>query len=140
MTYKTGVMLLLAGLMALVISADKKDVKKVPVTPISPVSGAENYRQYCAACHGTAGRGDGPAASALTKTPGDLTLLAMRNNGTYPSDRVRGVLMGTATVAAHGNADMPVWGPLFRSMDAHDGAVNQRIFNLVKHLETLQRK
>lgn len=31
------------------------------------------YEQYCAACHGPAGKGDGPAAAALNRKPRDLS-------------------------------------------------------------------
>ena len=35
--------------------------------------GARLYRQYCATCHGTDGRGDGPAAPPLQPRPRDFT-------------------------------------------------------------------
>jgi len=36
---------------------------------------------------------------------------------------------------------MPVWGPLFRSLDKyHDTTVQQRIANLVDYIEALQAK
>ncbi|MFQ5915161.1 MAG: c-type cytochrome [Nitrospinota bacterium] len=31
------------------------------------------YTQYCAACHGATGKGDGPGAAALNPKPRDLT-------------------------------------------------------------------
>jgi mono/diheme cytochrome c family protein len=37
------------------------------------VTGAEIYTKQCAACHGKEGKGDGPAAAALTPRPPDLT-------------------------------------------------------------------
>jgi len=36
-------------------------------------SAAADYTTHCAVCHGTAGRGDGPAAKGLTPPPADLT-------------------------------------------------------------------
>jgi hypothetical protein len=40
-----------------------------------------------------------------------------------------------------GSVDMPVWGPLFKSLDKfHDTTVQQRISNLVAYIETLQAK
>src|ERR1039458_5063223 len=44
-------------------------VKKVPVHPTTSVAGKDLYREYCAVCHGTTGKGDGPAASALKVPP-----------------------------------------------------------------------
>jgi mono/diheme cytochrome c family protein len=51
----------------------KTVIKQVPVAMTSPASGKEMYISYCAACHGTDGKGNGPAASALKIPPADLT-------------------------------------------------------------------
>jgi putative copper export protein/mono/diheme cytochrome c family protein len=45
----------------------------VPYTAESIARGASLYPANCAACHGPAGRGDGPAAAALKVPPADLT-------------------------------------------------------------------
>ena len=42
-------------------------------TTASIAAGAQLYPQHCAACHGTEGRGDGPAAKGLVIPPADLT-------------------------------------------------------------------
>lgn len=39
---------------------------------------SESFKQYCATCHGSGGRGDGPVASALLTRPTDLTRFAFR--------------------------------------------------------------
>ena len=39
----------------------------------NPAKGKEFYAKHCAGCHGPAGKGDGPAAAALTPKPLDLT-------------------------------------------------------------------
>ena len=36
-------------------------------------SGADIYAAKCATCHGTAGKGDGPAAGALPRKPADMS-------------------------------------------------------------------
>ncbi len=46
-------------------------------------SGQEMYKQFCAACHGADGKGDGPAASNLKTRPSDLTTLAKRHEGSF---------------------------------------------------------
>jgi mono/diheme cytochrome c family protein len=107
----------------------------------SPASGKEMYTQYCAACHGADAKGEGPAAPALKTPPSNLTILAKSNGGKYPSDHVAEVLRTGTGVAAHGSADMPTWGPLFRSLDpTNDTAVLQRIHNLNQYLVSLQAK
>ena len=45
----------------------------VPVTPESIAAGKRVYLTNCLACHGKTGKGDGPAAAALTTSPGDLS-------------------------------------------------------------------
>ena len=99
------------------------------------------YKSYCAACHGKDGKGDGPAAAALKAFPSDLTTLAKRNGGTYPTPRVASILRGKEKLVAHGDQEMPVWGPVFSSVSGRSEAiVDLRISNLNKFLESLQAK
>lgn len=119
----------------------KPQVKHVPVSQTSPASGKEMFNAYCAPCHGTSAKGDGPAADALKSKPADLTMLAKDNGGKFPSDRVMSILRGQATVTAHGNRDMPVWGPVFwRMSQGHEAETQQRITNLTHYIATLQAK
>ena len=116
-------------------------VKHVPISNVSPASGKEMYESYCAVCHGKDGKGDGPAVSALKVPPPDLTQLAKKNGGKYPSPHVASVIRGQADLPAHGSKDMPVWGPLFSSISqGHEGQVQQRVSNLVDYIEKLQEK
>lgn len=117
-------------------------VKQTPIKQTNPTSGKEMYASYCAPCHGIAGKGDGPAAGAMKATPTDLTQLARKNGGSFPANRLVSVMkFGEGATGAHGSAQMPVWGPLFQSLDKfHDSAVQQRISNLVSYIETLQAK
>lgn len=125
----------------LVYAQTKPEVKHVPA-PLTPASsGKEMYKSYCASCHGEIGKGNGPAAPALKTAPSDLTLLSKNNSGKFPTDRVVSILRGQATVTAHGNRDMPVWGPVFWHMSqGHEGEVQQRVANLTHYLELLQHK
>jgi len=116
-------------------------VKHVPITNAPSNSGKEMYNSYCAVCHGTDGKGNGPAAPAMKAPPTDLTALAKKADGKYPSAHVSSVIRGQATLPSHGSADMPVWGPLFSSISqGHEAQVQQRVTNLVKYIETLQAK
>ena len=81
-------------------------VKHVPITQTASNSGKEMFNNYCAVCHGRHGKGDGPAAAALKVPPTDLTTLAQKNGGKFPSDHVSAVLHGQAPTAAHGSQDM----------------------------------
>src|SRR5688572_29766169 len=77
--------------------------------PLGPPDGAQLFRTYCAACHGSTGTGGGTAALAMKVTPPDLTRIAERNKGAFPSERIRQVVLGRG-VAAHGERNMPLWG------------------------------
>jgi mono/diheme cytochrome c family protein len=119
----------------------KPAVKHSPIQQTSPASGKEMFTQYCAPCHGADGKGNGPAASAMKVPPADLTQLAKKHDGKFPANSVTSVLKFGSGPGAHGSADMPVWGPLFQSLDKfHDAVVQQRISNLVSYLETVQAK
>jgi mono/diheme cytochrome c family protein len=136
---------ILALLSALAVAqaapAQTPTVKHVPITSTPSNSGEGMYNSYCAVCHGTDGKGNGPAASAMKATPTDLTLLAQKAGGKYPSAHVSAVIHGQAVLPSHGSADMPVWGPLFSSISqGHEAQVQQRIANLVKYIESLQAK
>jgi len=117
------------------------EIKHVSPKPTSASSGKQMFNAYCASCHGSDGKGDGPAAAALKLPPADLTQLAKNNGGKYPALKVTSALTGTAELAAHGNKEMPVWGPIFFQMSGgHDAEVHQRIANLNHYIESLQAK
>ena len=121
--------------------AQQKEIRHIPVKPVSPASGPEMYRAYCAVCHGMTGKGNGPAAEALKVAPSDLTMLAKKNGGRYPSDHVRSAIQGDLRLAAHGSKEMPVWGELFwRMSQGHSSEVQLRVSNLNQYIESLQVK
>jgi mono/diheme cytochrome c family protein len=119
----------------------KTTIQHVTVKPTSPASGREMYTSYCAVCHGTDGKGGGPAASALKTPPADLTMLSKNNGGKFPAMKVSSILRGTSDLPAHGSKEMPVWGPLFRSISGgRESEVQQRVANLTQYVESLQAK
>src|ERR1700687_6219272 len=85
----------------------QKVIKHVPVKSTSPVSGKDMYTAYCAVCHGTDGKGGGPAASALKVPATDLSLLSKNNGGKYPAMKVESSIRGESALPAHGSKDMP---------------------------------
>lgn len=104
------------------------------------LAGRENFEAYCASCHGTSGRGDGPIAGELVTRPADLTTLSRRGGGAFPRAQVTGYVEGTGRpIPAHGPTSMPVWGPIFRIFEP-DARAGTRIVNLVAYIETLQRR
>ena len=138
-----GRLLVAAVLVSLATSASAQDktIKKVPIQTSNPTSGPEMFKQYCAVCHGAGAKGDGPAASALKPPPPDLTTLTKRHDGTFPKAHVANVLRNGVNAPAHGSVEMPIWGPLFASVNQGDqGEVNLRISNLTKYIESIQQK
>jgi len=107
-----------------------------------PISGKQLYVSYCAMCHGTEAKGGGPFSPQLKVWPPDLTELAKKNNGTYPAMRVSEMIDGEfGKSSAHGSREMPIWGPVFRSMaHGHKDNAQLRISSVVKYLESLQQK
>jgi len=116
------------------------EVKKVPVHQNNMVQGALLYRNYCATCHGMAGKGNGPAAPALKTAPPDLTAMARNNDGKFPDLKVMHILENGTDLAAHGSRDMPIWGPVFRSMGPDRSLGHLRQVNLTDYLKSIQEK
>lgn len=103
-------------------------------------SGSDAYRTYCATCHGVSARGDGPLAESLRSRPPDLTLIAKRNQGQFPDDKVSRIVDGREPVKGHGGPDMPVWGDAFRKSASvsDEAAAKAKIRAVVEYLKSLQ--
>jgi mono/diheme cytochrome c family protein len=113
----------------------------IPVNRTDASSGKQMYASYCAPCHGTDGRGHGPAAPALKMQPVDLTGLAKANNGRFPDAHVVAVLQFGADMPAHGSAIMPVWGPILGKMNQSNAQERSlRVANLSAYLRSIQIK
>jgi mono/diheme cytochrome c family protein len=119
-----------------------QDVHQSPNPPLVLKStyGADLYKFYCSNCHGVTAHGSG-AVSPLQVPAPDLTALARQNGGVFPRERVRASITfgpGAARRSAHGSADMPVWGTVFRGLDTDETMTAIRIENLVTYLASLQ--
>ena len=104
------------------------------------MSGAELYQVYCATCHGTDGKGKGPAAPALKARVPDLTLLSKNGGGKFPLMKVQQVIQGDVVVVSHGSREMPIYGDMFRDIKRDEMFVKQRISLLTGYIESLQVK
>ena len=62
--------------------------------------GKTEYYSKCAACHGLSGKGEGSFGEVLKVNMPDLTLIAKRNGGVFPVDRVKMAIDGRATPRA----------------------------------------
>ena len=109
---------------------------------VDRIAGAYTFRTQCARCHGPAGKGEGPAADGLRYHPPDLTLLAKRNGGAFPSEKVVRIVDGREPLKGHGGPDMPVWGDAFRNAETgyDERRVKEKIRGVVEYLKTLQAR
>lgn len=103
------------------------------------------YDDYCAACHGASGKGDGDMAGVMTIPAPNLTQLSANNGGVFPMLNVIHVIDGRTGVRAHGGP-MPVFGRIF-SENAMDSGTNYasvletrgRVLSLAMYIESLQQ-
>lgn len=110
--------------------------------------GEREYRSSCAICHGLSGKGDGHlyAVGFLAIKPSDLTMLSRANGGVFPFQRIYESIDGRKVAAAHGTADMPIWGSAFRAEGVPLGLHNPeayaraRILSLTEYLARIQAK
>jgi mono/diheme cytochrome c family protein len=117
-------------------------IRERPRLAIDSLYGPDVFAFYCAPCHGRDEKGAGPVAVALNGHVPDLTLIAWRNGGSFPKVRVENYVTNRSVnpIPAHGTAEMPVWGPIFQSLDPSDARVRVRIANVVAYVESLQAK
>ncbi|MCB1379264.1 MAG: hypothetical protein KDK89_13005 [Alphaproteobacteria bacterium] len=136
----------LASLVALAVSACTAGIVKADDT-----SAADDFRTFCAPCHGTGAKGDGPAGKALRVPPPDLTRIAQRHGGDFPEQAIFDVVAGLDMPDSHGSREMPIWGDRFVTdavgtslslEEAHDAGVaaEARIRKLLDYLKSIQVK
>lgn len=128
--------------MSVVLATSYADQGKnvvIQVKRTDPTSGKQMYSSYCAPCHGTEGRGNGPMASQLRAHPADLTTLARNNNGKFPENHVVAVLKFGAE---HNQDQMPVWGRVLGNMSNvyKQQERDLRTSNLTRYLHSIQAK
>ena len=137
------VLLLMLSFIAFISVAPGNAQSKKPsrVRTPNPDSGEQLYKSYCADCHGNDLKGNIRISSEYKNPPADLTTLAQRHKGEFPEAYVENVLRNGVNKPAHGNTEMPVWGPVFaQAKDANPQIATTRILNLSNYIKSLQAK
>jgi mono/diheme cytochrome c family protein len=123
----------------LLLAAQKQD--ETTSSERKTVEGAKIFRYYCAACHGSDGRGHGPASVALKDPAPDLTLISKRSGGKFPYQRVKKIIAGEEPGRpAHGDREMPIWGPIFHEVESDQDWGEVRLDAITKHIESIQQR
>lgn len=118
-----------------------KPAQKPAAKPENLEPGKKMFLKYCASCHGTEGKGDGPAAWAMRTPPTDLTILAKSHEGKFPAGYVGAVMKFGKSFASHGAEDMPIWGTRFKELDpVHDPTGDQHVNDVVAYIASRQVK
>lgn len=110
---------------------------------LSAYTGEQLFNRFCASCHGSGGRGDGPVAASMNVMVPDLTRISKRQGGSFPTERVHQIVDGRLVRPPHGTREMPVWGTEFLRADGDDAAAQARaeqlIAKLVEYLRSIQK-
>lgn len=106
-------------------------------------AGAVIYQSYCAVCHGSEGRGDGPLAAELPVVPADLAALSLGNGGVFPAERAMTQIFGYPGKYHRGL--MPEFGPMldgpvveWTTPSGETTLTPKALLDLVVYVESLQ--
>jgi mono/diheme cytochrome c family protein len=99
------------------------------------------FVDHCALCHGDEARGDGALPGLMTPAA-DLTRIAARRGGDFPSGEIARFIDGRMPVDAHRTAEMPIWGRVmsteFADRDIREEVTRGKISALVAYLRSIQ--
>jgi mono/diheme cytochrome c family protein len=97
-------------------------------------SGEKLFQRFCAACHGTQAKGDGPVASSLAVQVPNLRELSLRNKDTFPAEKIVRIIDGRTLLNPHGSRSMPVWGDEFLRAEAGDPVAERETADMIKKM------
>lgn len=107
--------------------------------------GAQLYTDFCAGCHGTDGKGNGPNAAGLRPKPIDLTQLAKAAGGKFPQTAVMAKVYGYRD-GSKSRSPMPEFGALMEGpsvlVETAPGVMTptpERLVALAEYVERLGR-
>jgi len=141
MCRKLGTMVAILLLGALAFAQQDSSNANPAGTTATKLSGKQLYTSYCSLCHGTDGKGGGAFSPQLKTWPPDLTILSRENGGVFPVLHIAEIIDGEFDRPAHGSREMPIWGPIFRSIArGRLDSAQRRIDRLVNYLESIQQK
>ena len=126
--------------------ADLAPIALLACAPQHEEVGQKLYMDYCTSCHGLSARGDGPISGDLDRPVPDLTTIAQRNGGSFPTARIMSVIDGYSR-ARDGNITMPEFGielqagplVLYDSGDGRATPTPSKLVALAEYLRSIQR-
>lgn len=105
--------------------------------------GALIYNDLCASCHGKDATGNGPAARHLQIQPSDLTRIAARRGGIFPTDSVALYIDGRLGTPQRGDSGMPDWGTMIASgvssTAERERRIDRAIQDVMVYLRSIQQ-
>ncbi len=108
-------------------------------------AGEAEYTVSCAACHGEAADGNGPIASMFAGAVPNLTQIAARNDGAFPTLEVFQVIDGRTQIKGHGDP-MPLFGNRYKAESLEiagpygaERLARARLLELVLYLQSIQQ-
>jgi mono/diheme cytochrome c family protein len=143
--------LLLASVLLVAATGSNRLLAQSTALPDQMNNGEALFQQYCATCHGSDARGNGPVAGDLKTTPPSLREIAKRRGGEFNAQEIAAFIDGRHMPRAHGTPEMPIWGRLFGYAAQAEGALSSdqialekeikvRIALLVDYLKSIQDK
>jgi len=89
--------------------------------------GKRMYQTYCTGCHGSSGKGDGPAAKTLPMRPADHTRAEMSKH----SDQYLFDIISKGGASVGKSSQMPAWGAVIKE---------SQILEIVGYIRSLSGK